>query len=136
VTGEVRDWDARGRHTSVHRQLLLCGGGGLLIDTPGMRELQLWDRTDTLEEAFPDIAELAAGCRFRDCGHEQEPGCAVKAAVAAGKLSGERCDAYLLLAAERHATDEARVERARADQKRDSKVQSRSLRKMQKGRGR
>src|SRR4029079_14790582 len=79
-TGEVRPWDQRGRNTSVHRQLVVLERGGVLLDTPGMRELQLWDVDDrlTIEDTFPDIEELAAPCRSRDCQHEQEPHCAVK----------------------------------------------------------
>ena len=83
-TREVRENDQKGRHTTTHRQLIVLPAGGLLIDTPGMRELQLWDTGEGLGAAFDDIESLAPGCRFRDCSHDTEPGCAVKAAVAAG----------------------------------------------------
>lgn len=76
---EVRAGDSRGRHTTVRRELFLAPNGWLLIDTPGLRELQLWAGTDSIDAAFPDIADLAAGCRFRDCRHQGEPGCAVAA---------------------------------------------------------
>ena len=76
---EVRDSDSRGRHTTVRRELFLAPTGWLLIDTPGLRELQLWANSDSVDAAFSDIAALAAGCRFRDCRHQGEPGCAVMA---------------------------------------------------------
>ncbi len=85
-THDVRESDSRGRHTSTARQLVLLPGGGVLIDTPGMRELQLWDTGDGMSGSFDDIDALAASCRFRDCRHLQEPGCAVRAAVDAGTL--------------------------------------------------
>jgi ribosome biogenesis GTPase len=90
-TGEVRARDGRGCHVTTHRQLVLIPGGGLLLDTPGMRELQLVDG-DGLDSVFGDIAALAAGCRYRDCRHDSEPGCAVKAAVDAGELDADRLE--------------------------------------------
>jgi ribosome biogenesis GTPase / thiamine phosphate phosphatase len=101
-TGEVRESDGRGCHVTTHRQLVLLPGGGLLLDTPGMRELQLVDE-DGLEEVFGDIAVLAGRCRFRDCRHEAEPGCAVKQAVAAGELDAERLDHFRKLEREAQA---------------------------------
>ncbi len=92
-TGTVRAGDQRGRHTTTHRQLVLLPGGGLLLDTPGMRELQLLD-DDGLGAVFGDIADLACRCRFSDCRHETEPGCAVKAAIQLGALDGERLEHY------------------------------------------
>jgi ribosome biogenesis GTPase len=86
---EVRD-DGRGRHTTTHRQLIDLPGGGTLIDTPGMRELQLWSAAAGLEETFRDITELAAGCHYRNCAHATEPGCAVLAALARGELDAKR----------------------------------------------
>jgi ribosome biogenesis GTPase / thiamine phosphate phosphatase len=94
-TREVRPWDSRGRHTTRHRQLIaLPGGRGLLIDTPGMRELQLWSAEEGVQETFDDIAALSADCYFRDCRHESEPRCAVKEAVEAGRLAPERLENY------------------------------------------
>jgi ribosome biogenesis GTPase / thiamine phosphate phosphatase len=90
---EIRD-DGKGRHTTTHRELIPLPGGGALIDTPGMRELQLWDSDEGLDMAFEDVATLALECKFRDCAHEREPGCAVKAAVEAGDLPGERLASY------------------------------------------
>jgi ribosome biogenesis GTPase len=118
ATGEVRDWDRRGRHTSVHRQLLLRQQGGLVIDTPGMRELQLWDTEDDVDESFADIAGLAGGCRFRDCRHETEPGCAVKAAVEDGRLDSGRHESFLKLQAEQEAAEARREERALLESRR------------------
>ena len=91
ATGAVRPTDGRGCHVTTHRQLVLLPGGGLLLDTPGMRELQLPD-TDGLDETFDDVATLATRCRFRDCRHDNEPGCAVRAAVASGELPEERLE--------------------------------------------
>ena len=96
ATGAVRN-DGRGRHTTSHRELLVLPGGGILIDTPGLRELQLWESEDGLEKAFADVAELVTQCRFSDCSHETEPGCAVQAALADGRLPGERWASYLKL---------------------------------------
>jgi ribosome biogenesis GTPase len=89
-TAAVRADDSRGRHTTTQRELLRLPGGGVLIDTPGMRELQLWGDEAGLEQAFADVTELAAGCRFRDCAHGDEPGCAVRRALTDGRLAPER----------------------------------------------
>ncbi|HLM66783.1 MAG TPA: ribosome small subunit-dependent GTPase A, partial [Longimicrobium sp.] len=88
-TGAVRD-DGKGRHTTTHRQLLRLASGALLIDTPGMRELQLWTADAGLDAAFADVEALATRCRFGDCGHDGEPGCAVQAAAQSGALDPER----------------------------------------------
>jgi ribosome biogenesis GTPase / thiamine phosphate phosphatase len=116
ATREIRD-DGKGRHTTTRRELVELPGAGLVIDTPGMRELQLWTADEGLEEAFEDVTELFAHCRFSDCAHETEPGCAVKAALADGSLAPERWESYLKLQRElahlerrldRRATAEAR----------------------------
>lgn len=91
------DADGAGRHTTTRRQLVPIPGGGLLIDNPGMREVHLWLADEGLEAAFADIAELAAGCRFADCSHETEPGCAVQAALLDGTLSRDRWERYRAL---------------------------------------
>lgn len=85
-TQEVRVSDSRGRHTTTHRELIILPAGAILIDTPGMRALQLWTAEPALDGTFPEIAALAAGCHFVDCAHESEPGCAVLAAATAGQL--------------------------------------------------
>jgi ribosome biogenesis GTPase len=93
-TREVRARDSRGRHASAARQLVVLPDGSLVIDTPGMRELQLWEVGEGLVETFEDIEALADECRFRDCRHRDEPGCAVKAAAAQGRLAAERLANY------------------------------------------
>jgi ribosome biogenesis GTPase len=118
ATGEVRDWDKRGRHTSVHRQLVVLESGGVLIDTPGMRELQLWEPEQSLDETFADIQTLAAECRFRDCRHDREPGCAVKAAAESGSLDPGRYANYLKLQEEHAAFARKQQERSQIDAKR------------------
>jgi ribosome biogenesis GTPase len=125
-TGEVRDWDARGRHTSVHRQLVVRERGGLIIDTPGMRELSLWE-TDAVGDTFADIAAIGEACRFRDCRHATEPGCAVKAAAEAGTLAPERLESFLKLQVEQEEIERKRDERALLDEKRQSKAGSKAL---------
>ena len=90
----VRGHDHRGRHCTTARELFLLAGGGCLIDGPGIRELQLWSGDDGLDAAFADIAALAAGCRFRDCRHAGEPGCAVATAVADGRVAAERVASF------------------------------------------
>lgn len=93
-TQGIRENDARGRHTTTHRELFLLPGGALVMDTPGMRELQLWDAQEGLEQAFSDIEELAANCRYRDCRHETDPGCAVRQAIDNGLLEAKRLHNY------------------------------------------
>jgi ribosome biogenesis GTPase len=124
ATRETRLDDDEGRHTTSHRELIRLPGGGLVIDTPGLRELQLWDGDSGLGEAFADVEELAGECRFNDCSHTQEPGCAVLAAVESGDLPGERLHSWrklqreLLSIAMRHDVllrkEEARKWRLRA----------------------
>jgi len=102
-TGEVREKDSKGRHTTTRRELVLTPSGALVIDTPGMRELQLWGVEEGVEDVFTDIRALAARCRFGNCGHTNEPGCAIRAALAGGELSPGRFDAYRKLKAEKLA---------------------------------
>jgi ribosome biogenesis GTPase len=103
-TRETREDDDEGRHTTTHRQLLVLPGGGLVIDTPGLRELQLWDvGSAALEATFADVEELAADCRFADCTHAHEPGCAVLAAVESGELPDERLHSWRKLQRELRA---------------------------------
>ena len=96
ATGDVRS-DGRGRHTTTHRELLVLPEGGVLIDTPGLRELQLWETDGGLDRAFTDVSELVTQCRFSDCAHDTEPGCAVREALADGSLPAERWESYLKL---------------------------------------
>lgn len=99
-TAEVRVSDSRGRHTTVRRELIPLEGGGALIDTPGMRELQLWVAPEGLDTVFDEIAELGTECRFRDCTHTGEPGCAVAAGLAEGRVDEARMASYRKLRAE------------------------------------
>jgi ribosome biogenesis GTPase / thiamine phosphate phosphatase len=96
----VREQDDRGQHTTTSRQMILLPCGGIVIDTPGMRELQLWNNEQGAERAFEDIATLAQGCKFRDCAHHGEPGCAIEAAINHGYVSRERLESYRKLLAE------------------------------------
>ncbi|MET0294820.1 MAG: ribosome small subunit-dependent GTPase A [Phenylobacterium sp.] len=105
ATGAVREGDARGRHTTTHRELVPLPGGGLLLDTPGMRELGLWGAGEGVSHAFAEIEALAADCRFRDCHHEREPGCAVQAALASGDLPEARWRSYRKLQREQAHLD-------------------------------
>ncbi|WP_293375829.1 ribosome small subunit-dependent GTPase A [Phenylobacterium sp. SCN 70-31] len=98
--GEIREDDARGRHTTTHRELVLLPSGGLVLDTPGMRELGLWEADAGVSATFEDVEALAAQCRFSDCRHTGEPGCAIRVAVAAGDLAEDRLRAYEKLQAE------------------------------------
>jgi len=104
---EIREGDSRGRHTTTHRELFLLPGGAMVIDTPGMRELGMWDVSTGLGTAFADVeAVLARPCRFSDCKHESEPGCAVKAAIARGELPAERWESYRKLKREARWSDD------------------------------
>jgi ribosome biogenesis GTPase len=100
ATGDVRAYDGKGRHTTTTRELFQLPGGVLLMDTPGLREFRVWALDQGLDQAFPDIAELAARCRFRDCRHESEPGCAVLAAADQGRIAADRLASYRKLRAE------------------------------------
>jgi ribosome biogenesis GTPase / thiamine phosphate phosphatase len=131
ATTEVRTWDARGRHTSVHRQLVVLDRGGVVIDTPGLRELQLWNVDVEVDDTFADIADLAGSCRFRDCRHEREPGCAVKAAVADGRLDAPRFGNYLKLSRERDAFDRLHDQRGQIEAKRQGRIGAKAYRAMQ-----
>ena len=120
-TGAVRADDSRGRHTTSHRELVLLPQGGLVMDTPGMRELQLWGDQEDLDTVFDDIEALAKKCRFRDCAHESEPGCAIHEAVEAGELDEDRFQSYMKMRREIAYTnrrrDEASIREERKRQK-------------------
>ena len=117
ATREVRE-DGRGRHATTHRELVPLPGGGLLLDTPGMREFQLWAREESLDGTFEDVAALAAECRFNDCAHESEPGCAVLAALADGSRPVERWESYGKLQRELRALEIRRSKRLRSEERR------------------
>ncbi|MBS4218816.1 ribosome small subunit-dependent GTPase A [Bacillus sp. FJAT-49711] len=96
-TAGIREDDDRGRHTTTHRELVVLDQGGILIDTPGMRELQLWESDTGLSQEFSDIEEFTSRCKFRDCSHNGEPGCAVRKAIEEGELDADRYKSYLKL---------------------------------------
>lgn len=107
-TGGIREDDSRGRHTTTRRQLVMLPSGAMIIDTPGMRELGMWDSAEGVSRAFADVEEYLGRCRFADCTHGREPGCAVRAALEGGALSPERWDSYLKLQREiRFAADKS-----------------------------
>lgn len=112
---EIRD-DDKGRHTTTHRELIPLGDRGILIDTPGMRELQLWVDEDAIDSTFTEVEELAENCRFRDCAHASEPGCAVRAALESGDLARDRFDAYRKLQGELAAQNRKLDVRARKEE--------------------
>jgi ribosome biogenesis GTPase len=112
-TGEVRSSDSRGRHTTVSRELILRPAGGLLIDTPGIRAVGIWDAEESLARVFGDLEERAADCRFNDCAHLSEPDCAVLAEVAAGRVDVRRVIRYRALRSELEVQREREVDRNR-----------------------
>lgn len=124
----VRAGDHKGRHTTVVRHLLAVPGGGVLIDTPGVRAIGLVDAADGLASTFPDIDTLAPSCQFRDCHHDREPGCAVQAAVADGRLDPERLRSYDKLARELARVERLMDRRAGAEHKRELRARSRAIR--------
>ena len=103
----IREDDSKGRHTTTHRQLIRLSSGVMIIDTPGMRELGMWDVSEGLADAFSDVEKFLGKCRFSDCRHESEPGCAIKTAIAAGELDVERWESYQKLKEE--AVDKAEM---------------------------
>lgn len=106
AVGEIREDDGRGRHTTTHRQLIRLPCGAMVIDTPGMRELGMWDVSAGLGEAFTDVERYFGRCRFPDCRHQSEPGCAVRAAIENGELSAERWSSYINLKKEARFSDD------------------------------
>jgi ribosome biogenesis GTPase len=131
----VRARDARGRHATTGRRLFALPGGGAVIDGPGIRELKLWDAAG-IEEVFDDVAAVAAGCRFRDCAHEDEPGCAVRAAVEEGRLDPARLESLAKLEAEARSAERRRGGAAAREEKRRWRAVSREIRRLNRDRGR
>jgi len=128
ATCEVRVSDGRGRHTTVTRELIQMPGGGMLIDTPGLRSLGLTGSEEGISSTFPDIEEFALSCRFRDCTHNEEPGCAVRSAVATGALQSARLDSYHKLIGEAQVVAMKAVARLRAEEDRKSKISRKAAR--------
>lgn len=121
--------DGKGRHTTTRRELVLLDGGGVLLDTPGLRGIKLWDGGDGLAGSFSDVEELGAGCRFRDCRHETEPGCAIRGAIASGELEQQRLDDYNKLQRELNYQRARQDQRFAMQRKREWKVLHSSLKK-------
>ncbi|OJY17015.1 MAG: ribosome small subunit-dependent GTPase A [Myxococcales bacterium 68-20] len=137
LEGAVREHDGRGRHTTTRRELFRLPGAGLLIDTPGMRELKPWlPAGSQIDDAFEDVAGLAEACRYRDCGHSGEPGCAVRAALDAGELTAERFQAWQKLAREQVELSPRQATFAAVESKRHGRSMSVALRKRLKDKGR
>ncbi|HZI51591.1 MAG TPA: ribosome small subunit-dependent GTPase A, partial [Terriglobia bacterium] len=134
-TLEIRSADDRGRHATTYRRLFLMPSGGVLIDTPGMREFEAWDAETGLEDAFDELAAISANCRFRDCTHETEPGCAVLAGVAGGTLDPDRLANYRKLKRELQYQELRRDAAAQAEQKRLRKQIQRAHRQRYKLKG-
>jgi ribosome biogenesis GTPase len=124
---ETRVDDDEGRHTTVHRELIELPGGGIVIDTPGIRELQLWDGGG-IDEAFADVEALAASCRFNDCSHTTEPGCAVNAALESGELAADRYGSWVKLQRELRAIAVRSDARLRREEKRKWQLRTRDAR--------
>jgi ribosome biogenesis GTPase len=127
-TQEVRLADSKGRHTTVHRELVVLPSGALLVDTPGMRELQLWHMGHEPKDSFDDVQALAGDCHFTDCRHRDEPRCAVKLGDAEGRLPPGRLASYLQLQDELAFLERQQEQHAQIEQKRQSKVVGRALR--------
>ena len=126
-TAEVRESDSRGRHTTTHRELFELPGGSLLVDTPGIRALEVLGAEQGVETSFDDVTELAAMCRFSDCNHEGEPGCAVRAAIAEGRLDEGRLDSHRKLERELARTARQGDPRARAEHRRTWRLITKSV---------
>ena len=126
ATQEVREDDQMGRHTTTRRELILVPTGGVVLDTPGIRELQLWDAD--LEQTFGDVEEIARRCRFSDCHHDREPGCAIRDALADGSLSHERWQSYVKLQRELDAVEARRNHLLRQERVREYKIRARANR--------
>jgi ribosome biogenesis GTPase len=126
ATQEVREDDHRGRHTTSHRELILLDGGGVILDTPGIRELQLWDAD--LEQTFGDVEEVARRCRFSDCNHDREPGCAIREALEDGSLPADRWQSYVKLQRELESIEARRNHLLRQERVREFKIRARQNR--------
>jgi ribosome biogenesis GTPase len=128
-TQEVLARDSRGRHTTTHRELIALAEGGALIDTPGMRELQLWAGQESVDQTFEEIVAIAVDCRYRDCAHSGEHGCAVQAAIAGGRIEPERWESYRKLRAEAHRHELLADPVAAQEQKRNLKRMHKAIKR-------
>jgi ribosome biogenesis GTPase len=135
AVSEVRN-DGKGRHTTTHRELIVLPGGGVLVDTPGLRGVGMWTADDGIEKTFPEIEALAGQCRFGDCAHDTEPGCAVQSAIAAGELPQRRLDSWRKLGREIAWMESRHDARLRQERAREWKRRSRLIAQDVKGRTR
>ncbi len=132
-TKEIRDDDSKGKHATTHRELIPLKDGGIVIDTPGMREFHIFDSEEGLDSTFKDIEELAKNCKFRDCTHGSEPGCAVREAIETGTLSAKRYDNYLKLQKELEFIKRKNNTKKRLEQKNQMKQRVKNNRNKKKG---
>jgi ribosome biogenesis GTPase / thiamine phosphate phosphatase len=130
ATHAVRESDSRGRHTTTSRQLFVLPSGAMIIDTPGLRELQLWNASEGVSQTFADVDELAAQCKFRDCLHKDEPGCAVRASIEAGELDAGRLENKRKLQREQEFLLRKMDPEIRSEQKKRIKITMRKVREM------
>lgn len=135
ATGDIREDDSKGRHTTTSRALLRLEHGGLMLDTPGMREIQLANSETGIEATFSEITELAHQCRFTDCQHDTEPGCAVRSAIERGELDERRLQSYLKLRRE-DAYNSATLAERRLEDKELGKFYKRTMTETKKLKGR
>ena len=135
ATQAVRAEDSRGRHTTTHRELIQLPGGGLVMDTPGMREMQLWASAEDVARAFQDVETLAEKCNFSDCSHTSEPGCAVQEAISSGRLNPDRLFSYQKLMLEQRQFEKRQnsnlMRETKAERRRRAKLYKRRPTKME-----
>jgi ribosome biogenesis GTPase len=131
--GSIRQADDRGRHTTTYRQLVCLPSGGMIIDTPGMRELSLWADEASVRETFEDIGALAGQCRFRDCSHHQEPGCAVRLAAESGRIEPGRLENFHKLQKELRYLEARQNQRTRLEEKQRGKAMAKTIKNMAQG---
>ena len=129
LTGEVREGDSKGRHTTTYRELCPIDGAGMVIDTPGMREIQIWGNEEAVVPSFEDLETLSINCRFSDCQHNAEPGCAVTKAIASGEIEADRLETYRKYQRELEHFAEKENAGARAQKKLERRTFSKSLKK-------
>jgi ribosome biogenesis GTPase len=126
-TQEIREDDSKGRHTTTHRELVLLPSGGLILDTPGMRSLSLWEADTGMDLMFGDVEELTKQCRFYDCNHRSEPGCAVREALASGKIESKRWESWLKLQKEMAHLEAKKEGKLRIQEKQTGRKMSKVL---------
>lgn len=128
----IRQGDDRGKHTTTHREMIFLPRGGVLIDTPGMREIQLWESATGLSESFQDVEQLAEQCRFSDCQHKEEPGCAIREALEAGTLASERFTSYQKMQRELAHIEKKHDLKAKMESKKNTKRINREIKQRKK----